>query len=271
MHAKRTILLALAFHLPASIAIAAPDVDSARARATSVCAACHGANGVSVANHIPNLAAQRASYLRAQLQAFKDGSRKHEVMGAIAAQLSAGDMEGVAAYFAGQPAPTGDARSAPLPNLSTSRVTIPADFPAGFTRYQSITAPDGKSLTVRFANAVAIRAAKAGKPLPDGAAVIGVNYAAATDNNTRQLILGTDGQPLPGKVLSYVAMAREAGWGESIPAMLRNENWQYAMFNAEKVRRDGVNMAECYACHQPQVDLSYVFTLKLIAQANQGG
>ena len=163
------------------------------------------------------------------------------------------------------------ARSAPLPNLSTSRIAIPADFPAGFTRYQTIIAPDGKSLTYRYANAVALGAAKAGKPLPDGAAVIGVNHAAATDNNTRQLILGTDGQPLPGKVLSYVAMAREAGWGDSIPAMLRNENWQYAMFNAEKVRRDGANMAECYACHQPQSALSYVFTLKLIAKANPGG
>ena len=42
----------------------------------TVCAACHGAIGVSVSDTIPNLAAQRTGYLEAQLKALKDGSRK---------------------------------------------------------------------------------------------------------------------------------------------------------------------------------------------------
>ena len=54
----------------------AADIDAGKAKVAAVCAACHGANGVSVSDTIPNLAAQRANYLEAQLKAFKDGTRR---------------------------------------------------------------------------------------------------------------------------------------------------------------------------------------------------
>src|SRR6266478_8846257 len=86
----------------------AADLEAGKAKVATVCAACHGAAGVSVSDTIPNLAAQRAGYLEAQLKALKDGTRKNLIMNAIAAQLSAEDMANVATYFASQPgAPTG--------------------------------------------------------------------------------------------------------------------------------------------------------------------
>ena len=83
----------------------AADLEAGKAKVATVCAACHGATGVSVSDAIPNLAAQRAGYLEAQLKALKDGSRKNPVMNAIAAQLSPADMADVAAYFASLPGP----------------------------------------------------------------------------------------------------------------------------------------------------------------------
>ena len=53
----------------------AADIEAGKARAATVCAACHGANGVSVSDTIPNLAAQRAGYLESQLKAFKEVQR----------------------------------------------------------------------------------------------------------------------------------------------------------------------------------------------------
>ena len=70
----------------------AADIEAGKAKVATVCAACHGANGVSVSDAIPNLAAQRAGYLEAQLKALKDGTRKNPIMNAIAAQLSADDI-----------------------------------------------------------------------------------------------------------------------------------------------------------------------------------
>ncbi len=61
-------------------------------------------------------------------------------------------------------------------------------------------------------------------------------------------------------------MARDAGWGKEIPEMLRNGDWNYAVFTADKKPRAGVNQAECLACHKPLDDRSYTFTLKQLAE-----
>src|SRR5215831_3084765 len=54
----------------------AADIEAGKKMAAHACAACHGTNGVSVNETTPNLAAQRSSYLTAQLKAYKDGIRK---------------------------------------------------------------------------------------------------------------------------------------------------------------------------------------------------
>ena len=56
---------------------AAPQADLERGKqlATTVCAACHGADGNSTAPANPNLAGQHADYIAAQLEAFKSGAR----------------------------------------------------------------------------------------------------------------------------------------------------------------------------------------------------
>ena len=71
-------LLGLSVVLAVTQVAQAADIEAGKAKAAAVCAACHGANGVSVSDTIPNLAAQRAGYLEAQLKAFKDGTRKHK-------------------------------------------------------------------------------------------------------------------------------------------------------------------------------------------------
>ena len=53
----------------------AADIEAGKAKAAAVCAACHGALGVSVSDTIPNLAGQKARYIELQLNALKDGSR----------------------------------------------------------------------------------------------------------------------------------------------------------------------------------------------------
>ena len=59
----------------------------------------------------------------------------------------------------------------------------------------------------------------------------------------------------------------DAGWGKDVPEMLRNDNWNYAVFTADKQHRPGVNQAECLACHKPLNNDSYTFTLKQLAEA----
>src|SRR5262245_28149451 len=79
---------------PAAAPAAQPKADLARGKqiATTVCAACHGADGTSVAPANPNLAGQGAEYIAAQLAAYKSGARPNPIMQGMAAGLSPEDM-----------------------------------------------------------------------------------------------------------------------------------------------------------------------------------
>lgn len=244
----------------------AADLEAGKAKVATVCAACHGPTGVSVTDAIPNLAAQRAAYLETQLKALKDGTRKNPVMNAIAAQLSPDDIANVAAFFAAQPGAGTGAKSSFLPNVAKTSVTFPEGYKDAFTKYHTINFPATRQVRHYYANKVAVQAAKEGKPLPDGAVLFAEVYAARVDADKKP-VLGSDGFFVAEKLLFYTAMARGAGWGRDIPEMLRNEDWNYAIFTLDKQHRPGVNQAECLACHKPLDKVSYTFTLKQLAEA----
>jgi cytochrome c553 len=65
----------------------------------AMCAGCHGEDGNSAMPLFPKLAGQHSIYLKGQLQAFKDGSRKDSTMAPLAAALSQQDMADVAAFY----------------------------------------------------------------------------------------------------------------------------------------------------------------------------
>lgn len=244
----------------------AADIEAGKARATAVCAACHGANGVSVSDTIPNLAGQRAGYLEAQLKALKDGTRKNPLMNAMAAQLSPADIADVAAYFSSLPGAAVSAKSAFLANVAKTSVTFPEGYRNTFTKYHTINFPATKQVRYYYANKAAMQAAKEGKPLPDGSFLLAEVYAAKLDAEGKP-VTGDDGFYVAEKQLFYAAMASGAGWGKDIPEMLRNGNWNYAVFTLDKQHRPGVNQAECLACHKPIDKTNYTFTLKQLADA----
>ncbi|MGP1680257.1 MAG: cytochrome P460 family protein [Burkholderiales bacterium] len=244
----------------------AADVEAGKAMVATVCAACHGANGVSVSDAIPNLAAQRAGYIAAQLKALKEGTRKHPIMNAIAAQLSAEDMANVAAYFAAQAGAVTGVKSAFLPNVARTHVGFPEGYKETFTKYHTINFPATRQVRYYYANKAAVAAARAGQPLPDGSVLFAEVYAAKLGGDGKPAA-GSDGFYAADKLLFYTAMAREAGWGKDIPEMLRNRDWNYAVFTADKQHRPGVNQAQCLACHKPLDNVSYTFTLKQLAEA----
>lgn len=87
-----------------SPAIAADE--SAQAIATTVCAACHAADGNSAVPMFPKLAGQHAEYTEKQLKEFISGKRKNDVMIPVIANLKPEDLTALAVYFAAQkPAP----------------------------------------------------------------------------------------------------------------------------------------------------------------------
>ena len=74
---------------------------SADRSTASKCVACHGADGVSTNRSWPNLVGQSGEYLVSSLKAYKDGTRKNDLMTGVARSLSDADVAGAAGYFAG--------------------------------------------------------------------------------------------------------------------------------------------------------------------------
>ena len=80
----------------------AQDIEAGRTKAQA-CAACHGADGNSVASNFPNLAGQTWRYIYVQLKDYKEGRRNDPVMSPMAASLSREDMVNIANFYAAQP------------------------------------------------------------------------------------------------------------------------------------------------------------------------
>ncbi len=83
------------FAMPA----AAGDAAAGKAK-SAICAACHGADGISPSPLWPNLAGQKEAYLVKQIKAFKNGERKDPSMAPMVAALTDADIENLAAYYA---------------------------------------------------------------------------------------------------------------------------------------------------------------------------
>ena len=98
---KKLVLVSLMLVLP-SISFAGGDATAGKAK-SAVCAACHGADGISAAPIYPNLKGQKEAYLVASLKAYKAGQRKGGMSAIMAPQamaLSDADMANLAAYYA---------------------------------------------------------------------------------------------------------------------------------------------------------------------------
>lgn len=93
------LYLSLIAGLLLSINAVAADVEAGKVK-SAVCAACHGANGISPSPLWPNLAGQKEAYLAKQIKDFRDGNRTDPTMAPMAAGLTDGDIENLAAFFA---------------------------------------------------------------------------------------------------------------------------------------------------------------------------
>ncbi len=76
----------------------AGDPEAGKSKAM-ICAACHGANGISPNDIWPNLAGQKEGYLIKQIKAFRDEERIDPTMLPMVKPLSDKDIEDLAAYY----------------------------------------------------------------------------------------------------------------------------------------------------------------------------
>jgi len=75
---------------------------SERPKASEVCLACHGTNGVGITADYPTIAGQHRDYIERALTDYQKGARKNAIMAGMAATLTKQDIEELAAYYSSQ-------------------------------------------------------------------------------------------------------------------------------------------------------------------------
>lgn len=84
------------------------NIAAGKVKATTVCAACHGADGIkTLDNSYPILAGQYPDYLLKALKEYKSGKRSNAIMAGQAQNLTEADMANLAVYFGSLPSQLG--------------------------------------------------------------------------------------------------------------------------------------------------------------------
>ena len=91
---------------------------------------------------------------------------------------------------------------------------------------------------------------RAGKPIPDGTVLTLAAYMAQVDANGVPL-KDANGRFIKGNLAAVNLMQKNKGWGEDIPAAVRNGDWVYQSFTPDGKVNDKANLSACYECHLP--------------------
>ena len=97
---RTALILALGGVFLAGATLAEGDRAAGR-KVAGMCRTCHGLDGFAKIPIAPHIGGEPAGYLSAQLTAFRDGSREHEMMTVVARGLSDAQIADVAAWYAG--------------------------------------------------------------------------------------------------------------------------------------------------------------------------
>lgn len=124
-------------------------------------------------------------------------------------------------------------------------VKFPEKYADG-VRY--VVVPRGDIRQELYTSRAAIDAARADKPLPDGTVITLVDYR-------------------DGQIHRYVVMEKRAGAGAAYPPELRNGDWLFEVFNADRSVNLKDDVKRCLSCHQPQAKTDHVFTFERLKGA----
>jgi plastocyanin len=144
---------------------------------------------------------------------------------------------------------------APGPN----KVAFPENYAKG-VMYATIDRPDAKQYREFYTTPDVIAAAKAGRPLPDGALIALAAYAAQVDASGNPL-KDANGRYMKGNLVAVNVMQRKSGWGSDIPEAIRNSDWVYQSFTPDGKVNDKANLTSCYQCHLPFAKEDYLTNL----------
>jgi Cytochrome P460 len=129
------------------------------------------------------------------------------------------------------------------------KVLFPENYAQG-ELYATVDRADNKQYRELYTSQAAIAAAKRGEPLPHGTVITLVQYAAQLDPQGNP-VKDANGRFIKTNIVAYTVMEKRVGWGAEYPESMRNGEWEYQAFRADKTPNTNANLAACFNCHKP--------------------
>jgi hypothetical protein len=139
------------------------------------------------------------------------------------------------------------------------KIVFPENYGKGVV-YMTLDRPENKQVRDYYTSAQAAEAAKKGAPLPDGTVITVVQYAAQLDPQGNPVKDASGRFAKTDRILGFTVMEKRAGWGAEYPENVRNGEWEYQAFRADKTANPTANLGACFNCHKPQASNDYVYS-----------
>jgi hypothetical protein len=138
------------------------------------------------------------------------------------------------------------------------KVVFPENYAKGVL-YTTVDRPDNKQYRELYSTPEAIEALKAGKPMPSGTVLTLVQFKAKL-NAAGEPEKDANGRFIKSDLIGYTVMEKRTGWGAEYADDMRNGEWEYQAFKADKTVNDKAVLKNCFACHKPLDKQDFVFS-----------
>jgi cytochrome c553 len=148
---------------------------------------------------------------------------------------------------------------------SADKVAFPENYAKG-VRWLVVDKVEAKQVHELYAMPDAIEAARKDQPMPNGTVFTVVQYSAQLDAQGNP-VKGADGRLVKGEIRGFNAMEKRTGWGSEYPDTLRNGEWEYRAFTADKKPNENAKLTACFECHKPLANQDFVHAYDKLKEA----
>jgi hypothetical protein len=150
---------------------------------------------------------------------------------------------------------------------SADNVAFPESYAKG-VKWLVVDKAETKQVHELYAMPEAIEAARKDQPMPNGTVFTVVRHSAQLDAQGNP-VQGADGRLVKGEILGFNAMEKRVGWGNEYPDTLRNGEWEYRAFTADKKPNENAKLTACFECHKPLASQDFVHAYDKLKEAAQ--
>jgi plastocyanin len=144
---------------------------------------------------------------------------------------------------------------------SPDKIALPTGYEK-WERYAIVDRHDTKQYRELYTSPEAVKAARAGRPVPDGTIIVMAISGAQVDDKGVP-VRDANGRFMKDKLAGVTVMEKRKGWGSTVPEEWRNGDWQYAAFTADGKPNEKANagIQACFVCHKPHEKQDFVISL----------